>query len=381
MNTQTIKRFFGKANGKAIAFYIFAALTVLCVAGYFISGLFSGKEPVAITTENEEAELYGYVDIEILTDWFGAYQDDSLFWHVGGTPEGYLYVVAMEKSLFDSQFQAAYDYCYDEDDTSLPPAAVRATGVLKPLDSELIEMGAEFMGWTEEQFRSQCGTLYLDTTLEPETDNESRAIFLGIAFLAGIFTLAFSIEFFTKRGNIKKTMQRLAAAGAIDLAAAELEQPPVFSLDNGKVVFTKHYIANAVNGMIVPFGDVLWAYITVQRTNFVATGQCLTVRTAQKQSFNIAQDQPGKRARGITKAAIEELARRCPDILLGYSNDNNVEFNKRVAAIQNGTWHTAASAGAATRQPGYSAPASPAAPYSSPISAEEYYKDSDPTIK
>ncbi len=154
-----------KAAGRRPAYRLI--LAVLCLGCLLLAGCSKAPDPVAITADNEEEGLYGYIDIELITDWFGAYEDDSLFWHVAGTPDGYLYVVAMDKSTFETDFKAAYDYNYDENEDTQPPAPARATGVLKPLDSELIEMGAEFMGWSEEEFTSQCGIYYLDLTTKP----------------------------------------------------------------------------------------------------------------------------------------------------------------------------------------------------------------------
>lgn len=367
-----IKRFFKRSRGTTIAFIISAAVLVLSLLALLLNGLVKSSQAEMITVENEAEGKYGYIDVELMTDWFAAYEDDSLFWYIAGTPDGALYVVAMTQKEFENNYQAQYEYNYS--DSTVPPAPVRATGALKLMDDELIQMGAEFLECDVDTFISQCGSLYLDTTANHFESGELGSWAMIIAIFSGIFAIIFGISFFSRKSSISKSIRRLAASNELDLAAAELNGQPAAAFDGGNVIFTEHFLASAQSGVVVNYREVLWAYVTVQRTNFVATGQHLTVRTANKLALNIAQDRPGKRATGLTRAAIEELARRCPWLLIGYTRENNVEYNRRVQMIASGQ----APAPSAAPQP---VRPQPAAQPDSQIPAEEYYKDSDPTIR
>lgn len=365
MQQQSIRNFFNRSRATTIAFIVFAALLVISLIGLLVSGLQRGSQAEEITLENEQEGKYGYIEVELLTDWFAAYEDDTLFWHIARTPDGALYVVAMTRSDFENNFQAQFEYAYN--DSEIPPAPVRATGELKAMDDELIQMGAETMEWDVDTFCSQCGVLYLDTTVTQYGSGEGGSLALVGVIFSGLFTLIYGIIFFSRKSKIRKTIQRLSAANELELAASELSGPPAAAFDGGKVVFTDHFLASAESGVIVSYRDVLWAYVTVQRTNFIATGQHLTVRTANKLALDIARDRPGKRATGLTRAAIEELARRCPGLLIGFTRENNAEYNRRVKAIASG-------------QAPYS-PQQTAAQTDAQVPAEDYYKDSDPTIR
>ncbi len=384
MNTQAIKHFFNRSKGMAIAFYICLGLLVASLIGMFINMGASKASPVEVSAYNAKSGMYGYYDIDWITDGFAYLGDNEreCVLYVASAPDGTFFTVAMPARVFERDYVAAYDFYYDPE-VSPQPEAVRAYGVLQRMDDELLGWAAEWMNTDTETYQTKCSRYYLDTTMQPK--NEGTGIFGGLAMLSGIFTLIFAIDFFSKKSKMKKTIKRLTDQGELDLAAYELAQPPEIAFEKGKVVFTNHFLANAANGMIVKYSDALWAYVTVHSTNGIPNRQCLTVRTAQKQTLDIANDRPGKGAKGVTRAAIEELHRRCPDLLLGFTKDNNVEYNNRVAAIANGTWapsnYANGSAAPQPQQPVFTTASALTSAPEAQIPAEEYYKDSDPTIK
>lgn len=330
MNSQDVlKKTLKRGTGWMITWIVFAVLAVV----FLIIGLIPRQStPEPITPQNDENGLYGYLDLYSITESF-AEDNDGLDYFLVCTSDDAYYMVADYTSTFYSKYEAILDWSYDMeagDDTH--PGLMRVTGVLTPMESDLVKYGAEYMEMTESDFTNAFGSFYLDVTA-PSPSSNSAWMWFTFAFFCGLMALCFGIVSHSQAKPVKQTLRRLAATGETDAVVQELNNPANLAYPQNKVIFTDHYLVAPVGGAIVRYEDILWCYITVQRTYFVATAQFLTIKTANRETFNIAGDKPGNRQTGITRGTMEEIARRNPSVLLGHTTDNVRAYNSRLASL------------------------------------------------
>lgn len=330
MNSQDVlKKTLKRGTGWMITWIVFAVLAVVFLIIGFIP---RQSTPVPITPQNDENGLYGYLDLYSITESF-AEDNDGLDYFLVCTSDDAYYMVADYTSIFYSKYKELLDWSYDmEAGDDVHPGIMRVTGVLTPMEAELVEYGAEYMEMTETDFTDAFGSFYLDVTA-PSPSSNSAWMWFTFAFFSGLMALCFGIVSHSQAKPAKQTLRRLAATGETDAVAQELNNPANLAYPKNKVIFTDHYLVAPAGGAIVRYEDILWCYITVQRTYFVATAQFLTIKTANRETFNIAGDKPGNRQTGIARGTMEEIARRNPSVLLGHTTDNVRAYNSRLASL------------------------------------------------
>ncbi len=389
MNPQAVlKKTLKRGTGLMVTWIVFAVITVVCIA---LSLIPHTATPEAITPQNEAQGVYGYLDLYLITDSFA--EDTGghgLDYFLAQTRDGTSYMIGDYTSTFQTKYKALLDWSYSDEDDSTHPGEMRVTGVLKPMDSALVEYGAEWMEMSESDFENAFGDYYLDVTAAAPTSGDG-SVWPALALLSGILAICFAVGAFAQRKPSAQTARRLRAAGEMERVEQELSSPTNLAYNGDKVIFTDNYLVSKEGGAIVRYSDILWCYVTVQRTNLVPTGQFLTLKTANRETYNVAYDKPGKKETGVTRGTMEEIARRNPGVLLGHTTDNVRAYSNRLAAlagrgpvVAQGQPAAAPQAPNATADYNYlgniggTVPNTPPAP---PTTYTDYTNNGDPTIK
>lgn len=127
-------------------------------------------EPQPFVSDAEKGDYY-YVDVQLLSDWLlkitGSGYD--CFYLAVGT-DGTLCIVSMNDVIHE-EFAAVAEYgSADPAEVDVLPQPCRAEGVVKPMTQENLELLAEALDTTEEQYRTLVGGNYLDLRHDPNGD-------------------------------------------------------------------------------------------------------------------------------------------------------------------------------------------------------------------
>ena len=142
---------------------------------------------------SESEELQG-LEFMLISDAFAEYTyGTSQGFYIVFDEEMYGYIICMEQDRVAEEFQANYDYTFTDIETV--PELGYIEGYAVEIDEEIKEYAIEYFNffWGEEvmdesNFYDYLGAYYLDTTIEPETENtgiatEVVSIALGILLL------------------------------------------------------------------------------------------------------------------------------------------------------------------------------------------------------
>ena len=331
-----------KGGGLLIAAIVCLAVCLACVAAVLLNSR-TGKGAAALDPTKESVGDYGSIEFNLMSDAVAS--DDTLDYFLVLTTDKHYYIVADKAADFETKYADILAWSFAKEGEGTEPAPMILNGTLQTASSDLLSYVGESMDWSTDEVVNYCGSYYLDATMSPASQN--RGIFTIVAFFAGLLALGFGIPSLTRASAAAKTIRRLTDDGELDRVAEQLTSPTSQVLEGGSAIFTQDYLVAPRAGRIVRYADILWCYLTVQRTNFIATAQYLTLRTSRRESIGIANDKPGSKSRGIAQWAMQEIARRNPSVLLGHTAANIQEYSSR---LQNG-YVPAPAAAAAASQP------------------------------
>lgn len=235
--------------------------------------------------------------------------------------ENRLYVVQLSNSTYNSICKA---YENDPDDFSYT-----VTGVLNESDEDLVELIIEILNdeYNAELNRSNYEEYFTLTYLN-ETDLTPNKTTVAVAWLilialqlTAIYQLIIIVKGFI---NIKSSFKSTDRAVLED----EFTQAGVVEYPKAKVfLLNRHFVSMNVGMMACSYSDIAWVYI-ISRTKtklgmtsrFSIGKSSLKVYLRSGKSFTTA---PVKRTEPDFYAElIDELVRRNPDIMAGYSYEN-----------------------------------------------------------
>jgi len=124
--------------------------------------------------------------------------------------------------------------------------------------------------------------------------------------------------------NGKKIRRRMEAFDVDDIAIGRFEQ----ELDSGrgetfgKITLTDNWVFNGTTGAValLPLREIVWVYqkVTSHSVNFIPTGKTFAVELYFSDGGHISL--PCKKSDDVEQA-MEAIARRCPQALLGFSDE------------------------------------------------------------
>lgn len=192
----------------------------------------TGQEPVKEdalwfdpTTDNDRRQM---LEFEMMSYPFASFEySDAQGLYFVFDSEMSAYIVCMDNSRFENEFQKIYEYTFSES-IQIPEAGV-VEGYAVPIEADLKAIAIEEFNllWAEEilnekNFEEYFGSFYLDTTYQPGAEEESTisTIFAGIFILAvGIYM----IYYVTK--GYKKATKKIQEQSAF--AEKEKEKEPM----------------------------------------------------------------------------------------------------------------------------------------------------------
>lgn len=324
---KTIKRYIlRKPWMKAVGIILCVAAVVLAAMGFAALG----------AADNDAAEFYpgetpagtmAYVDVIGVSDWLYQY-DDAVYYTVLDA-EGYLYTVRLSDSGFDD-LKAQNDYWHDDSASAPVPEAVRLTGYVQNVTSDVRSNLAEVWGITTAEYDQYFGGRFLNTTTSTG-EQASMPWFMGALFaiLFGLFCLMM-----TGRSEkiAKKCLARLEELNLLERAARQVENVEVNTIiGKSKGMLSQEFLFGKGTGVVVPYTEILWCYQQDRKRNFVPVNSYLMVATSYMDA-QCAVDLDRYDRKGVISGAIEEIAQRNHNVLIGYSRENGQAYRSMVSS-------------------------------------------------
>ena len=248
---------------------------------------------------------------------------DKWFEYVGlAIPSKYFDTVKIIDSNSDKFFE---DY-----DTRHLNTTMQVTGKIFPMDDEMLRYYKRFFSYsdyTDEEFIQYCSPYYIkvDQLSHGHVDFVIAGNILAVVLLViAIYMLVRALT----GGYQRKLVKALKAQGDMELQRAESDYAsavePVKGLKLGR-----SYLFNCVNAKteIIPLRQVAWAYThQVNQQKYgrtVSTSYSIILFTEDKKQHQLTMP-----SQDACNRFIDELNRKCPAGIFGYSDELKRMFNK-----------------------------------------------------
>lgn len=306
-------------------------ITMTCIAISFV--LFVKDEPEAVhfdeaIIENKEGQ-WSYLNVEYVSDYFATYElDNTIQDYYYFVWEGdYIYIANLDADTLNHELGDIY--FNNDDNQEVTPATIY--GISTKINPELKKIAMETLNeWygegtvTNENFNDIVGSVLINVKETPNTISEVPLVIGLIAFI--IFIIFVNVvtifEIMTKR-TIKHTSTE-------DLEAIEdyIANDRGLHIEGTGIYLTDKYVVSVANSLqLYQYPDIYWVYLYRVRYYGATTSISIKLGDQRRKIHTI-----GESSRKYEDAMVEllnEIARRSPNALVGYTKENKKAFKQK----------------------------------------------------
>lgn len=252
------------------------------------------------------------------------YSDEDLYWEFIG--------LALPAKYFDTAkiIDKNSDDFFENYDLRALDTTLQVTGQICPMKDDMLRYYRSFFrdaDYTDEEFAAYCAPYYI------KVDGLKRGsvgvVLLMNAVAACLFVIAlFMLIKALTGGYQKKLVKALKALGEMELERADSDYETASEPTKGLRI-GRNYLFDCTSAKteVYPLRQVAWAYIhQIDHKKYgrtVGTTYSVMLYTEDKKQHSLAV--PGKSA---CDQVIDELSRKCPAGIFGYSDQLKQLFNK-----------------------------------------------------
>lgn len=252
------------------------------------------------------------------------YSDEDLYWEFIG--------LALPAKYFDTAkiIDHNSDDFFENYDLRALDTTLQVTGQICPMKDDMLRYYRSFFrdaDYTDEEFAAYCAPYYI------KVDGLKRGsvgvVLLMNAVAACLFVIAlFMLIKALTGGYQKKLVKALKALGEMELERADSDYETASEPTKGLRI-GRNYLFDCTSAKteVYPLRQVAWAYIhQIDHKKYgrtVGTTYSVMLYTEDKKQHSLAV--PGKSA---CDQVIDELSRKCPAGIFGYSDQLKQLFNK-----------------------------------------------------
>ena len=178
---------------------------------------------------------------------------------------------------------------------------------------------------TEENFAEVCGNYLINVKKTPATIAE---VPLVIFFVGGFLFMMFGVILLSYQLRSRKTMKRLSPVEQEDIEAS-IENERALHIPGTGIYLTDRFVINVASYLIIyRYEDILWLYI--YRLKRYGTTTSIGIRVGDRQGKIRTIGLSGRKHQDDMTELLEEIARRTPDVLVGYTKENRKAFKEIV---------------------------------------------------
>lgn len=287
-------------------------------------------EPAVFDAVASESGDYCYIDVIGISNWL--YKYDSATYYTAMDADWNLYTVRVSDSDYD-KMDAQVDWWMSEDEDEAPPAPYRLKGIVYSATASIKESISEAWDIPQSDYTEAFGTMYLNACQTPGGNSMSGWLF--VLLMCAITAFVLLVVYLPANGTFNKCIKALEEKNLLDSAASELEFPENLQIAKDQARLSRRFLFCKRTGVVVPYTDVMWVYRQNVKRYFVITvSSNLVIHTSYGQfsALNIGGADKGNQL----EQAFAAIAQGNPDVLIGYTGENQREFNARKKAAKIG---------------------------------------------
>lgn len=274
-----------------------------------------------LIANNQEENLYGYIDIDSEPYEFAYYEDDPNHVYFV-TDENRIYIAQMSSETYEKIKNATYPIRVEGStvfaDDSLKEVAIESYNEIMEEEEYMLSL---------EDFDSVFGSIYLNLETTPLTTND---IILVVGFMLGIIGLIVVIVGVFQQVRYKKQLKKLSLEEKIKIQKELQDEKTSFYYEKAQVYLTENYILNLAHVFeAIPYKDVLWIYPYELRYYGFKTAQSIYLITKDGKKHIIASMSVVTKS---SKEAMEEIyqtiLKKNPKILNGFTKENRQKIKE-----------------------------------------------------
>lgn len=310
---------------KVIIGFLLASIFCLCL-GVIIN---SRELPKAIDVDEvTEENQYVKCDIYALTDSFAEYTEDGtvVSEYYMAVNDECLYILELSKDQYNELAEKVYDENNTED--------VIIYGMSEYLSYDLTEIAMETYNEMYETDTLDWGNFedyFAGYVINAKTSpNDSAITFFVLAGFLGIFVIIFGIVQLVMYIRTKSHIKKYAKMYDLGELSVQLSDPMKIEFEKTKTIFTRDYLISYSDSLIIfKHTEIVWIYPMDYRVNGVLTTRRIGVVTKDNKKHVISETPAsGKENQEQFKLTMQEIYKRRPYILVGYTKENITAMNK-----------------------------------------------------
>ena len=322
---KTILEIFGKNHSGKKYFLAFFLVSIFCLSlGIIIE---SRRFPDAIKVE-EISDSNQYVECTVIgiTDSIANYSENGII-----KDEYYLATDGINVYILNlsaSQYNLICNYLNDEAASSL------IYGMSEEIPQDLKEVAVDIYNQlyqtdevTIDNFNNYLVPYLINLKANP---NSSAQILRGIGILSGIIAIIFGIYCIFAMLKNRKNVKKFNNEYGLNLIIEQLNDSTNIEFKKSKVLFLKDYIISYTSIInIIKYDDIVWIYPYDFRVYGIVTNKRIIIITKDKKQYVLANISAfGKDNKDQFKKCMDEIVKRNPNILIGYTPENIAAMNK-----------------------------------------------------
>ncbi len=311
---------------------IISIILLIAFIGYFVYLNIKPLEEPKYAIDTYESDEYAYFNVNFLTDCFATYEDGSYIekYYMAGD-EKYIMILKLNDTLFN-EMSNINKYTYGDIDEK--PESIRTTGMTKEIPSKLKELALDFYNkmypdnkQTITTISNYIGGYYLDTTKTP--NSQTTSLLIALIIFDSLYLIIIGIVIISNKISSKKEIGKLIEKNELDNVYGQYLDPTKEEYSKQNIIFLKSYIIDYSSSLkILKYTDIIWFYMHIHRVNGVASQKDIIVLKNDKKRLNICGKNTLGKYTNTFEEIINKLAEKCPNALIGYTNENIAKTNR-----------------------------------------------------
>lgn len=252
------------------------------------------------------------------------YSDEDLYWEFIG--------LAVPAKYFDTTkiIDKNSDKFFETYDLRALDTTMQITGQIVPMKDDMLKYYRQFFkeaDYTDEEFAAYCAPYYIKVDSLSRGAVEIVLLMNAVAVILLVIALYMLIKALTG-GYQKKLVKALNALGEMELQRADSDYETASEPTSG-IRIGRNYLFDCTTAktMVYPFRQIAWAYThQVNHQKYgrtISTTYSIMLYTEDKKQHSL-----GMPSKTICDQVIDELNRKCPAGIFGYSDQLKQLFNK-----------------------------------------------------
>lgn len=313
---KTIKRYF-------IAFFL------LSILGFSLSVIIENRKyPDSIdlkevSGENEYVECTVAAITECIADYSNG--GDAIDEYYLATDGSCVYILNLSRA----QYNLLCNELQDEsgEDAVIYGLSTNIESDLKQIAIDIYNKVYENNEITLEDFNDYFIPYVINAKYNP---NSSAIILKDFGYLFGFLTIIFGIYCIFIIVKSRKNIGKFSREYSLDDLITQLSSSSKIEYKKSKIIFLKDYIISYSSVIyIINYKDIVWIYPYDFRVYGIVTTKKIVIVTKDKKQYFIGNTSAfGKINKEQYEKCINEIIKRRPNVLVGYTPENIVAMNK-----------------------------------------------------